>query len=113
MSVINALGVSLMGEEYKEEFLQMVQDCLSMNRDTPECTYIDAFASPADTNHFMVVSIWTSEDALMEWYKSPFHMDLRKRGMQGMLKSYFTHLGELMPGKSHEWVRPDKVQKAD
>jgi len=110
MSVMNMLGVNLMGEEHHKEFIEMIDACLEMNRKNSDCSYIDAFTSPYDANHFLVVSIWSSEDALMEWYKSPFHMDLRKRGMQGMLKSYFTHLGDVLPEKSHEWVRPEKSE---
>ncbi len=109
MSVMNVLGVTLMGEEFHQEFFTMIEECLSMNRNSSECVYIDAFASPTDSNHFMVVSIWTTEEALMEWYKSPFHMDLRKRGMQGMLKSYFSHLAAMFPEKSHQWTRPEKA----
>ncbi|MBX9668830.1 MAG: antibiotic biosynthesis monooxygenase [Candidatus Obscuribacterales bacterium] len=107
MSVINVLGVTLAGQEYHQEFLQMIDECLKINREDTECVYIDAFAGPSDANHFMVVSMWTNEDALMKWYRSPFHIDLRKKGMQGMLKSYFSHLGELLPGKSHQWSRPE------
>ena len=107
MSVMNALGVTLMGPEFHEEFMGMVTECLKINREDAECEYIDAFGSPTDSNTFMLVSIWKTEDALMKWYRSPFHIDLRKRGMQGLLKSYFSHLGEVLPGKSHQWTRPE------
>jgi quinol monooxygenase YgiN len=109
MSVVNLLGVTLMGGDYKDEFMGMVDESVKQNRENSACNYIEAFASPSDSNHFMIVSIWDSEEDLMEWYKSPFHMDLRKKGMQGMLKSYFSHLGGLMEGKSHEWARPEKA----
>lgn len=107
MSVMNALGVTLMGKEFHEEFQSMVDECLKINRDDEGCEYIDAFASATDPNHFMMVSVWKDEETLMKWYRSPFHIDLRKRGMQGLLKSYFSHLGEILPEKSHKWTRPD------
>jgi quinol monooxygenase YgiN len=106
MSVMNVLGVTLMGPEFHEEFLGMVGECLKMNNDETGCAYIDAYASPSNSDQFMLVSIWSSEEALMTWYKSPFHVDLRKRGMQGLLKSYFSHQAEMMPDKSHSWTRP-------
>ncbi len=106
MTVMNVLGVEIGGDEYKEEFLAMVADSLKLCQEDSTCQYIEAWQSPAKVHEFMIVSIWNSEQDLLNWYKSPFHLDLRKRGMQGLLKSYFNRQGDLDENKSHQWKRP-------
>lgn len=109
MATLNTLGLRLGGPEYTDEFLELTMESIRVNRDDENCTYIEAWQDPTDPLRFMVVSIWKTEQALGEWYRSPFHMELRKRGMQGMLESYFNRQGELDESKNHEWKRPVKA----
>jgi hypothetical protein len=103
MSVINLLTVTLSGPQFEKEFLSMVKQSLEVNSTDPNCTFIDAGASSLKPNTFFIASIWKTEAALMEWYRSPFHLELRQRGMEGMIKGYETNLGSIMPEKSHTW----------
>jgi quinol monooxygenase YgiN len=103
MAILNILGVVLGGDEYKEEFLEMVAESLRLCGDDPTCTYIDAWQHPVRTNDYVITSIWKSEEDLLNWYNKPFHIELRKRGREGLLKGYFNHQGELDESKSHKW----------
>ncbi len=107
MTVMNVLGVVIGGDEYKDEFLAMVTESLNLCRADSTCQYIEAWQNPSNVHEYMIVSIWSTEQDLLNWYKSPFHLDLRKRGMQGLLKSYFNRQGELDATKSHQWKRPE------
>lgn len=109
MAILNMLGLRLGGAEFTKEFLELTEESIRVNREDPKCTYIDAWQDPSDSLRFMVASIWSTEEALNDWYKSPFHMELRKRGMQGMLESYFNRQGSLDESKNHEWKRPVKA----
>jgi heme-degrading monooxygenase HmoA len=107
MAILNVLFVEISGDEYKQEFLGMVSESLRVLKDNPACQYIEAWQHPIRPLDFIIVSTWQSEESLHEWYKSPFHVDLRKRGMQGLMKAYFNRQGTVDEAKSHEWRRPD------
>lgn len=106
MSVLSVLGVTVNGDDYKDEFMTMVADSLKVNRDDPACTYIDAWQHPERAHEYLIVSVWKTEDDLLKWYKSPFHIELRNRGMQGLLKGYFNYQGAVDDSKTHQWKRP-------
>jgi len=87
MSILNVLGLRLSGVEFLAEFMELAQESLRVNQEDPDCKYIEAWQDPADKLRFMLTSIWETQEALDEWYRSPFHTELRKRGMEGMLES--------------------------
>lgn len=108
MSEMSTLRLTLQNDGQLQEFLRLAQDSVIENKSNPECTYIEAWQSVEEPLTYMIVSVWNSEQALLEWYRSPFHMELRKQGLASMLASYSTYQSAIDEKKCHSWNRKSR-----